>query len=345
LAENELKGMIMTMGRKKNPDASPGEKLLALYCFLLYSHREMSLSELAEKLECSKQTIGRLINQLEAAPYGKVIRYPRGREAYYSLARPEKNLPQLPLDAEGLAQLALCRDFMIHLLPADMQQKINQTLNLSTAYLPPAQEGLPEIGLGLTKGAIDYTPHQDKLQVLREAIAAGRLCAVGYQANRTKPAKNYDLAPKKLLAYQGSLRVFGWIVDGQTPARAKYDSPALFSVQRFTMVKPLEKSGRHLPEPSAEEGVFGLMDDKTFTAKINFQNEAAAYVEERTWSAEQSFEYRPDGSLILTFQARSHLEVLSWVLGFGAQAKILAPDWLRTKMIATVKDLAGVYKI
>jgi proteasome accessory factor B len=204
---------------------------------------------------------------------------------------------------------------------------------------------MPEIGLGLTKGAIDYTPHQDKLQTLREAIANGRLCAVSYQADRAKPAKNYDLAPKKLLAYQGSLRISGWIVDGRTPARAKYDHPALFSVQRFTMVKPLGKSGRHLPEPPLEEGVFGLMADDAFTAKISFQSEAAAYVEERTWSADQNFEHRPDGSLILTFQARSHLEVLSWVLGFGAQAEVLAPDWLRVEMLAAVKDLVGVYKI
>jgi predicted DNA-binding transcriptional regulator YafY len=345
LANYELKGMTVTMGRKKNPDASPGEKLLALYCFLLYRRREMSLSELAEKLECSKQTISRLINQLEAATDGKVVRHSRGREAYYSLERLEKNLPQLPLDAEGLAQLALCRDFMLHLLPADMRRKINQTLDLSTAYLPPNKGGLPEIGLSLTKGAIDYTPHQDKLQALREAISAGRLCAVGYQADRNKPAKNYDLAPKKLLAYQGSLRVFAWIVDGRTPARAKYDSPALFSVQRFTMVRLLEKSSRHLPEPPIEEGVFGLMADEAFTAKVSFQSDAAAYVEERTWSADQNFEHRPDGSLVLTFQARSHLEVLSWVLSFGAQAEILAPDWLRKEMIAAVKGLAGIYKI
>ncbi|MCL1822351.1 MAG: WYL domain-containing protein, partial [Prolixibacteraceae bacterium] len=71
----------------------------------------------------------------------------------------------------------------------------------------------------------------------------------------------------------------------------------------------------------------------------------AAYVEERTWSADQNFERQPDGSLILTFQARSHLEVLSWVLGFGAQAEVLAPDWLRVEMLAAVKNLAGVYKI
>jgi predicted DNA-binding transcriptional regulator YafY len=282
---------------------------------------------------------------MEAAPYGKIIRRPRGREAYYALARPEKNLPQMALDAEGLAQLALCRDFIVHLLPADMRRQISRTLNLTAAYLPPGRQGAPpEIGLSLTKGAVDYTPHQDKLQALREAIASKRLCAVGYQADRTRPGKNYDYAPKKLLAFQGSLRVLGWIVDGRNPARPKYENPAVLSVQRFTRVQPLEKSGRHLPDPPLEEGAFGLMADEVFKARVKFQSEAASYVEERVWSAEQSFERRPDGGLVLTFRARSPLEVLSWVLGFGAQAEILAPDWLRAEMAAAVKDLAKVYK-
>jgi predicted DNA-binding transcriptional regulator YafY len=332
------------MGKKKDRDATPGQKLLGLYCLLLYGRREVSLSELAENLKCSKQTIGRLIRDLEVTAYGQIERRPRGKEVYYILARREKSLPQVPLDAEGLAQLALCRDFIVHLLPTAMRLKISQTLNLTTAFLPQAQGSPPEIGLGLTKGAIDYTLHQDKLQAFREAIASQKLCAVSYQADKTKPAKSYDLAPKKLLAFQGSLRVIGWIVDGRSPARPKYDDLSSFYVQRFTKVQPLGKGGGHLPEPPAGDDAFGLIADKTFTAKVRFKSEAADYVEERTWSAKQRFERRPDGSLVLTFQARSPLEVLSWVLGFGGQAEILTPNWLRAEMVEAVKALAGVYK-
>ena len=332
------------MGKKMN-DATPGQKLLGLYCTLLYARRELSLSELAESLICSKQTIGRLINQLEVTAYGQIECRPRGKEHYYILTRREKSLPQVPLDVEGLAQLALCRDFIVHLLPTAMRRKISQTLNLTTAFLPPDQGSPPEIGLGLTKGAIDYTPHQDKLQAFREAIASQKLCAVSYQADKTKLAKSYDLAPKKLLAYQGSLRVIGWIVDGRTPARPKYDNLSSFYVQRFTKVQPLGKSGGHLPDLPPGEDAFGLIADKTFTAKVRFYDDAANYVEERTWSAKQSFERQPDGSLVLTFQARSPLEVLSWVLGFGDQAEILAPAWLRADMVKAVKALAGVYKV
>jgi hypothetical protein len=51
--------------------------------------------------------------------------FKRGREAAYSLDRP-KRPPQLCLDAEGLYQLALCYDFMLHLLPDSMKKKTEE---------------------------------------------------------------------------------------------------------------------------------------------------------------------------------------------------------------------------
>jgi len=329
--------------KKKLSDASPGEKLLGLYFLLLFSRRELSITELTQRLTCSKQTLGRNIKTLKGTPYSQIVRRPRGREVYYSLARPEKNLPQLPLDAEGLAQLALCRDFIAHLLPAEMREKISQTLDPTTAWLPADQKSPPEIGLGLTKGGIDYTPHQEKLQTMRQAIAEEKICAVSYQADRTRPAKSYDFAPKKLLAYQGSLRVSGWVTDERSPARAKYENPVLLSVQRFTKVALLSKSSRHLEPPPIEEGTFGLMADEVFTAKVKFKDEAAAYVEERTWSADQNFRHRSDGSLVLTFKAQSRLEVISWALSFGDQAEILSPACLRAEAAEAIKSMAKVY--
>jgi proteasome accessory factor B len=119
----------------------------------------------------------------------------------------------------------------------------------------------------------------------------------------------------------------------------------LLSIQRFTKVQPLEKSGRHLSEPTLGKGTFGLMADEVLKVRVQFQAEAAEYVEERSWSADQRFENMADGSLIMTFKAQSPLEVISWVLSFGARAEILSPSWLRRDMIKAVKLLANVYKI
>lgn len=69
------------MPPKRNSDATAGEKLLALYSLLLFSEREFSLTELAERLRCSKQTVLRLLDQLEAGAWQGSIRETRNGRA------------------------------------------------------------------------------------------------------------------------------------------------------------------------------------------------------------------------------------------------------------------------
>jgi predicted DNA-binding transcriptional regulator YafY len=331
------------MPKKWNPDAKPAEKLLALYTTLLFSGREISLSELSRLLECSKQSVGRLIAQLEAASYGKVIRLQSGREALYKLERP-KNLPHLALDAEGLYQLALCRDFILNLMPESMKQRIGKTLHMASAFLPAGERAPVEIGRGLSKGAIDYTPYQEQLEALMRAIREARICTVTYRADGSGPAKTYDFAPKLLLAYHETNRVNGWIVDDQKKPMAKYDDPATLLLHRISQVALSGKSGAHLPDPEeAPSGVFGVIRDQVFTATIRFSPNAADYVSDRKWSDEQSLSRQEDGSIVLSMQSGSYLELLAWALSFGSQAEILSPDWLRDEIAGEVEKLSKVY--
>ena len=54
------------MGKKWNQDAGPSEKLLTLYTLLLFGNRGMTLGEIAEELDCSRQSVLRLVRKLEA---------------------------------------------------------------------------------------------------------------------------------------------------------------------------------------------------------------------------------------------------------------------------------------
>ena len=62
------------MPARLNPDASSSLKMLQLYSLLLFSGRKHTLSSLAERLQCSKTTIERLISEIEVfekVEYGK----------------------------------------------------------------------------------------------------------------------------------------------------------------------------------------------------------------------------------------------------------------------------------
>ena len=53
------------MPEKYDQDARPDEKLLKLFMLLLFNDKEFSLTYLAETINCSKQTVARLLRRID----------------------------------------------------------------------------------------------------------------------------------------------------------------------------------------------------------------------------------------------------------------------------------------
>ncbi len=335
-----------SMGSKWNRDVKPSERLLALYSMLLFSGRTVSLTELARELECSKQTVRRLADQLEASSFGKLLRDMRGREVTYHLERPAA-LPKISLDPEGLQQLALCRAFLCHLLPKSMQKTMDAALLQASAYLPEGESlcDVEDVGQAVARGPIDYSPFQQSLRTLMEAVRQHRVCVVDYRAT-SGVEKRHFFAPQKMLAYHESLYAHGWMVTEKGEVRALFDRPANLAVHRMTGVRMTRRSfeGR-LEERDDRDDCFGLMDGSPFTVRVRFDESAAVYVSERTWSRDQKLTRHRDGSVTLTMTARSEAEVLSWVLSFADAATLISPRRLRERMAETVRRLGAMYGV
>jgi predicted DNA-binding transcriptional regulator YafY len=328
---------------KKWNNAKPAEKMLSLYSMLLVCKRELSLTELARELDCSKQAVMRLINQLEGSRFGKVIEEKRGREAVYRLDRP-RELPRVSLNAEGLRQLALCRDFIWHLLPESMRQNLDATLLQAAAFVPDGEGGLEKhLGCSLFKGRINYAPFADMLQELIRAIRERRVCMVSYKAS-LREAREFAYAPGQMTAFHEALYVNGWVVSDAGKVLARHDRPTTLAVHRLQAVRPTRRDSSRLPEiVEANAGAFGLMEHELFKAKIRFSAGAAAYVAEREWSEGQKMVPHKDGRLTLSMSARSRVELMAWILSFGEAAEVLSPRWLREEMGKQADALAGMY--
>ena len=63
---------------KKWSESRPAEKMLSLYTLLLTSSQPVRLTELSRLLNCAKQSVTRLIDQLESSHFGKIVRHQLG---------------------------------------------------------------------------------------------------------------------------------------------------------------------------------------------------------------------------------------------------------------------------
>ena len=62
--------------------------------------------------------------------------------------------------------------------------------------------------------------------------------------------------------------------------------------------------------------------------RVKFSREVAGYFKERQWHPTQRVTSLKNGDVIVSFQAGGMDEIVSWVLSWGAHAKVLEPPEL-----------------
>jgi predicted DNA-binding transcriptional regulator YafY len=273
------------------------------------------------------------------------------RKSYYRLVRP-KEPPKLTFNREALSQLAMCHNFLSHVLPPNMKKNLETTILQAAAFVP---EGIDpsinsSLGCSLFKGRIDYAPFEEQLQTLIEAITGNLVCSVSYRSSWNGQEKEYDFAPKQLSIFHEALYAEGLKVPQTGEALNEHHktlavSRSTLAVHRLLKVKISGRDSSSLPFIGPDNSYFGLIEGEVFEAKIKFNPKAAAYIAEREWSKGEKKIANADGSLTLTLKAKSKDEFAAWVLSFGNLARVLAPKWLRELLVDKVFLLLADYGI
>jgi predicted DNA-binding transcriptional regulator YafY len=77
---------------------------------------------------------------------------------------------------------------------------------------------------------------------------------------------------------------------------------------------------------------FKVIQDKPVKVTMRFDKKAAGYIKEKIWHYTQKIEPQKDGSVIFTAEVAGTEEVKHWVMSWGKEAEILAPDFLRDEI-------------
>lgn len=331
----------------KQDHATPAMKILGLYGLLLFSGRAFSLIGLAKILRCSKQTVLRMVEQIQLSKQAQIDEWiSEDGQRWYRAQRPG-NKPNVSLSEEEVESLTLCRDLIWGVLPKPMRSQLNHAIGKSTVLLPDwdkRKQAQKSIGTSMAKGYIDYTPHQQHLSDMMVAIREKKVCLVTYRApNRDQP-KAFHVAPFRIVAYRETLYVHAWRVSDTYPVTLVYDDPTPLALQRVVETKLMTYPFEWDENWIEDQKLFGVFQGELFQVRVRFLAEVADYVRERQWSEDQHIEDDPDGSIVLTFTATSKQEVVSWLLGFGSKARFLEPIEIRDQIQAEIGQLANIYQ-
>ena len=315
----------------------PQEKKLSVFARLILSKEHPNISQLADELDCTKQCVYRILDQINTSSFGTLIKEKNGKDVNYTLEVPDLKMANSSPDA--LRQLNLARAFLISVLAPKMKVAIQSELDDADAQIQPlgiSQNITPSSStdcnsnnvMNLRRGVLRNPALNNIVKTISDATKNRMVCIVSYMPEESHTAVDFMFAPLQLVQYQGVLISAGWVINyTENDVQKKYDACSFLYLHRIHKIDMTSLSSIDLPSiPTSSLNNFGIFNEKSFVAKIKFAPEVSNYVEERIWSDDQKFVRNQDGSSTLTMTCANSDDLISFVLGFRGKAILLEPE-------------------
>jgi proteasome accessory factor B len=203
-------------------------------------------------------------------------------------------------------------------------QKIGSQLPAqSFQFLRGLDQGISVSSFGLK----DYSHSKDVIQTLTQAVFNKRTVMIVHRSPQHPQAIAREVDPYNIWYVNNGLYLVGH-------CHRDHDLRT-FAIERIQSAKLSNRRFEMPPDFNFEEfrkTAFNVVWGEPQEVKIRFSPSQAPYIRERTWHPSQQIETCSDGSLILMLKVADLWEVKRWLIGFGADAEVLAPDDLRLEI-------------
>jgi predicted DNA-binding transcriptional regulator YafY len=172
---------------------------------------------------------------------------------------------------------------------------------------------------------------------LLEATLHFRVASMRYHSVSSARVKDYLVHPYKLAFAQGGMYLLAYVPE--------YDAVRTFAVERIAAVS-LEKQ-TFTPRQHVGDDVFanslGVNTGPAARVDIEFDPRVAPYVRARVWHPSQQLREQGDGALLLTMDVCHDWALRSWILGWGAFARVVSPAALAAQIQSDLQSARARY--
>lgn len=297
----------------------------------LSREREVTVNDLHDYFEgqVSRRTIQRTLRDLSSADVPIRSTHGPHNEYRYSLDRPFDHIPETLTADETLAAVLLSQFsgvFEGTRIGEDIRTvfgKIEQLLPAGTVAVPTDFAGGRYVHYS-QPGRTSLETYDEALQSIFRGILRTLVCRVSYRSKR------YLFHPYSLLLHNGALYVVG--------KQPYYNDIIYLAVNRLRRVEVLDDPFLRDPDFSLRDFLadsFGIWYEEPVDVRIRFDAVVRPSIEHRNWHHSQRIEESGDGGIILHMHVGPSLELMAWILRWGAHVEVLAPASLREEIRGT----------
>jgi proteasome accessory factor B len=309
---------------------------------LIESRHGISIEELAEEGGVNRRTIHRDLNAIADAGYPLTAEWVGDRK-HYRFITGFRDVPPVRFSLQELLTLHFLRSQLDLLKGTPFHDDLAAIFRKINSVLPPRYaahlERISRISLPLLQGRRDYSRAASILETLRQALLYQQRVKLVYRSPSRERAESYTVDPYTFIFYKGGLYLLGFAHNRaavRTFALERINSVSL-GTERFVMQEGYD------PDEHFRRA-FGIVDEEPFSLRIRFSPAVAHAVGDRTWHPTQTIDRRKDGSLELCFTAGGRMEIIAWILSYGAHAELLEPEELRAELAETAERMASTYR-
>jgi len=302
------------------------------------SSRSFSTSEIARHLGIAERTARNYINEMSVSG-----RLPVYREGNRWRLQPDARIEMAPVSllleeaaAVYLAARLLCRHSdepnpavrgaisrLAKVVPADLAEAMNA---LTESVSPERAE-----------------PYDTAFRTLANAWALRREVELDYHPLNTPTPKRYRFRPYLL---EPAARGFAVYAIGHA------DPPGELRVFKMERVISAQMSQATFEPPPIRDllarldsswGVY-LVDAETVEVRLRFSAEVGRAVRETCWHRSQQLVELSDGGTEVRMLLAPTVELVSWILGWGATCEVLVPESLRSQVASILGAAASLYQ-
>ncbi|RII28004.1 MAG: transcriptional regulator [Geobacter sp.] len=309
---------------------------------LLEARRGMTLDDLAEECDVDRRTIHRDLNAVGEAGYSLTTEWQDGKKVYSFLTK-SRNIPPITFTLNQLMSLYLLRSLGVHLAGTPFQAEIEELFRNITSVLPDRYaahlERIARVSLPIMHGARDYSFAAAHLEELQRALLHQYRIRMDYAKQGREAGEEYDVDPYTLVFHKGGIYLLGYAHNRK--------AMRLFALERVRGVA-VTRQRFEIPAGYEPEGhfksAFGLVSDTSMKVCVRFSADVAHAVRERVWRPDQKVRSDSEGRVTIEFEAAGEMELVSWILSYGAHAEVLEPPELRREVKRQVKEMREFYR-
>ncbi len=318
------------------------DRIYALDRLLRQTRRPVSAETLQAKLECSRATLFRAIEDMRDH-LGAPLAYDRALNGYHYDTRAGEHpyeLPGLWFNASELYALLVIQRLLANLQPGLLERDLAPLRARIEKMLGHESLKKSDIADRVRILHIAARPTGEHFSATADALMRRRRLRIAYHGRERDTVTERDVSPQRLIHYRDN-----WYLDAWCHRR---DALRSFSIDRIRHCRILVNYSKEIGQRELDNhfaSAYGIFaGEPKHTAVLRFSARAARWVADEHWHPAQKGQFLADSGYELHVPYGDSRELVMDILRYGPEVEVIGPKALRAEVAERLGQAAQRYR-